>query len=186
VVCNNGAFLIKGRKFNKNLQLLHLVFKNTRIYQSFHPDMNKHDDFSHTNPAATQLHITDEAEACAAVLFACRRADEIDGARGNAAFRTTLETRNIFIGYDPLVLIETVTRYFETAGSPAALINASIGAIREQTRLPLFYQCLDVILADGVVTPREDKVVQYLKGKFKVDDEMVFEAMDVLVVKNLL
>lgn len=148
--------------------------------------MNKHDEFFRTNPEAAQLHITDEAEACAAVLFACRRADEIDGVRGNAAFRTTLETRNIFIGYDSAALIDTATRYFEIAGSPAALINVAIGAIREQTRLPLFYHCLDVILADGVVTPREDQVFQYLKGKFKVDDELAFEAMDVLVVKNLL
>jgi hypothetical protein len=179
-------FWEKSRKCNENLQLLHHASEIHAPFFFFHPGMNKHDDFFHINPEATQLHITDEAEACASVLLACRRADEIDGARGNTAFRNTLETRNIFIGYDPTALIETAGHYFEQAGSPAALINAAIGAIREQTRLPLFYQCLDIILADGVVTPREDKVVQYLKGKFKVEDEMVFEAMDVLVVKNLL
>lgn len=132
------------------------------------------------------LHITDEAEACAAVLLACRRADEVDGAGGNSAFLTVLESRNIFIGFDPAGLVETVTRYYEQAGSPAALINASIGAIREQTRLPLFYHCLDVMLADGIVTPQEDRVFQFLKGKFNVDDETAFKALEVLMVKNLL
>ncbi len=148
--------------------------------------MNNNDNFFHTTAETASLQITDEAEACAAVLFACRRADEIDGPGGNAAFLATLRSRNIFIGSDPNVLVETVGKYYEQAGSPAALINAAMGAIREQTRLPLFYHCLDVILADGVVTPQEDKVFQYLTRKFKVAEEVAFRALEVLVVKNKL
>ncbi len=132
------------------------------------------------------LHITDEAEACAAVLLACRRADEIDGAGGNATFLATLKSRNIFIGHDPQQLLDIAGSYFEQAGSSAALITAAMGAIREQTRLPLFYHCLDVMLADGVVTPQEDKVFKFLKGKFHVDDEVAFKALEVLLIKNQL
>jgi uncharacterized tellurite resistance protein B-like protein len=148
--------------------------------------MDHTDKFFRTSDSATPLNITLEPEACAAVLLACRRADEVDGPNGNAAFLSTLKNRNIFIGYDPEMLIETASQYFEQAGSPAALIHAAMGAIREQTRLPLFYHCLDVILADGIVTPQEDKVFQYLKGKFNVDDEVAFKALEVLVVKNQL
>ncbi len=135
---------------------------------------------------ASPLRITDEAEACAAVLLACRRADEINGAGGNATFLATLKSRNIFIGNDPEKLVDIAGQYFEQAGSSAALINAAIGAIREQTRLPLFYHCLDVMLADGIVTPQEDKVFQYLKGKFHVADEVAFKALEVLLIKNQL
>jgi uncharacterized tellurite resistance protein B-like protein len=145
-------------------------------------------DFFQALPAAgeTPLHITDEAEACAAVLVACLRANELDGDSDNAAFYTTIKSRNIFKGHDARALVEVAGRQFEQAGSSAALIDAAIGAIREQTRLPLFYHCLDVILADGVVTPREHKVFQYLKVRFKVDDESAWKAMEVLVAKNLL
>lgn len=145
-------------------------------------------DFFSARPAAdhTSLRLTDEAEACAAVLMACLRANELDGEEENAAFYTTIKSRNIFKGYDGTALIESAGRYYDQAGSPAALIDASIDAIREQTRLPLFYHCLDVILADGVVTPREHQVFQYLKGKFKVDDEIAWTAMEVLVAKNQL
>lgn len=145
-------------------------------------------DFFHIPPpsGAAPLHITDEAEACASVLLACRRADEIDGAGGNAAFLATLQNRNIFIGRDVTALVETAGQYFEQAGSSAALINAAMGVIREQTRLPLFYHCVDAMLADGVVTPQEDKVFQYLKAKFRVDDETAFKALEVLLVKNQL
>lgn len=132
------------------------------------------------------LHITDEAEACASVLMACLRANELDEDAENAAFLSSISSRNIFKGYDPAKLIATAGAYFERAGNSPALIDAAIGAIREQTRLPLFYHCLDVILADGIVTPREHKAFQYLKGKFKVDDELVWSAMEVLVIKNQL
>jgi len=146
-------------------------------------------DFFRTRPSAADrapFHITDEAEACAAVLMACLRANELDADAENAAFYTTIGSRNIFKGHDASALVASAGQYFEQAGSPAALIEAAIGAIREQTRLPLFYHCLDVILADGIVTPKEHEVVQYLKGRFKVEDEIVWKAMEVLVAKNQL
>ena len=145
-------------------------------------------DFFQTNPTADHppLHITDEAEACAAVLIACLRANELDSDEDNAAFYTTIKSRNIFLGYDAAALVATAAQYFEQAGSPAALIDAAIGAIREQTRLPLFYHCLDVMLADGIVTPRENEVFRYLKRKFKVEDELAWKALEVMVMKNKL
>jgi hypothetical protein len=36
------------------------------------------------------------------------------------------------------------------------------------------------------VTPREHEVFRYLKGKFRVDDEVAAEALEVLLVKNRL
>lgn len=140
---------------------------------------------SETSNAAA-LHIIDEAEACAAVLIACLRSNELDSDENNAAFYTTIKSRNVFLGYDPAKLVATAAKQFEQAGSPAALIDAAIGAIREQTRMPLFYHCLDVILADGVVTPRENEVYHYLKKKFKVDEDMAWKALEVLLAKNKL
>ncbi len=145
-------------------------------------------DFFHTPPNThpSSVYITDEAEACAAVLVACLRSNELDGMTENTTFFNTIKSRNIFKGYDGASLIEIAGEYYAQAGSPAALIDAAIGAIREQTRLPLFYHCLDVILSDGLVTPQEHKIFQYLKGKFKVADELAWKAMEVLVVKNQL
>lgn len=133
-----------------------------------------------------ELQLTDEAEACAAVLMACLRANELDRDAENATFYTTIRSRNIFKGHDAAKLIASAGQLYEQAGGPAALIDAAIGAIQEHTRLPLFYHCLDVILADGVVTPQEHQVFQYLKGKFRVDDETAWKAMEVLVTKNQL
>ncbi|MCC6463437.1 MAG: TerB family tellurite resistance protein [Saprospiraceae bacterium] len=136
--------------------------------------------------AATAFHISDEAEACAAVLVACLRASEIYGMTENSNFYTSIRSRNIFKGHDAMALIELAGRYFEQAGSPAALIDAAIGAIREQTRLPLFCHCLDVILSDGVVTPQENRIFVYLKSRFNVGEELAWKAMEVLLAKNQL
>ncbi len=59
-------------------------------------------DFFRTHPAADRapFHIADEAEACAAVLVACLRANELGGEEENAAFYTTIKSRNIFQGHD--------------------------------------------------------------------------------------
>ncbi|MCW5924505.1 MAG: TerB family tellurite resistance protein [Saprospiraceae bacterium] len=145
-------------------------------------------DFFRSQPPADApaLHILNEAEACAAVLVACLRSNELYGMTENATFHTTIKSRNIFKGHDAAALIAQAEQRYEQVGSPAALIDAAIGAIREQTRLPLFYHCLDVILADGVVTPQEHQIFQYLKGKFKVEDELAYKALEVLVAKNQL
>lgn len=150
--------------------------------------MNNTTDIFFTRPAAdpAPLHIADEAEACAAVLMACWRANELNSGEENSAFYATIKSRNIFKGRDATTLIETAGQYYEQAGSPAALIDAAVGALRDQTRLPLFYHCLEVILSDGVVTPQEHKIFQYLKRKFKVDDKIAEKALEVLVVKNQL
>ena len=138
------------------------------------------------SPSKSAFQVSGEAEACAAVLIACLRSNELDSDEDNAAFYSAIKSRNIFKGHDPDALVEIARSLYEQAGSPAALIDAAIGAIREQTRLPLFYHCLDVIMSDGVVTPRENKVYLYLKAKFKVDDELAWKALDVMVVKNQL
>lgn len=134
----------------------------------------------------TTLQITDEAEACAAVLWACLRASELFGMAENAAFHNTIRTRNIFQGRDAEALIAGAEQGLVQAGSPTALIDAAVGAIRSGLRLPLFYQCLDIMLSDGIVTPEEHKIFLYLKKKFKIEDEMAWQAMDVLVAKNQL
>ncbi len=132
------------------------------------------------------VQISDEAEACAAVLVACLHANELGYNQENPTFHTALRSRNIFKGRDAAALTNAAEAYLEIAGSPAGLIDAAIGAIREQLRLPLFYHCLDVILADGVVTPQEHKVFLYLKRKFNVADEAAWKAMEVLMAKNQL
>ncbi len=143
-------------------------------------------DFFQISPKDNQLHIAEEAAACASVLMACFRSNELGTEASNPAFKAIIGNRNIFKGHDPAVLIDQAAGYYEQAGGSAALIDAAIDAIREQTRLPLFYTCLDLILADGVVTPQEHKIFQYLKGKFHIEDEHAWTAMEVLVAKNML
>lgn len=138
----------------------------------------------HTMPHT--LSIAHEAQACAAILLACLRANELDADAPNPVFYTTIKSRNVFIGHDADTLVAEASRLFDTVGNPEALIDASIEAIREPTRLPLFLHCLDVMFADGLVTPRENKVVQYLQRKLKVDEELAWSAVEIILAKSRL
>jgi uncharacterized tellurite resistance protein B-like protein len=141
---------------------------------------------STTPPQAPNWLIEDETEACAAVLYACLIANELDGEANRRAFRYTISTRNQFKGKDADALEAAAQAYYERAGSFAELMDAAIGAIKEYRRLPLYLHCLDVILADGVVTPREHEVFQYLTKCFRIDEDTSNDAMNVLVAKNQL
>ncbi len=132
------------------------------------------------------IQIADEVEACAAILYACRRADEITQESENAAFITTLKSRNLFIGHDVGAMLATTGRYFEEAGSSEALIVAAVPAVPAHLRLPLFYSALDVILANGLVTPHEHQVVQFLKARLHIEDDEAWKGMEVLLEKNKL
>lgn len=145
-------------------------------------------DFFQTPPADSPAPppIHDEVEACAAVLVACLHANELYGMTENTAFHAAIQHRNIFKGRDPQTLMADAEVRYEQAGSPATLIDTAIGAIREQTRLPLFYQCLDLILSDGLVTPRENEIIRYLKTRFAVPAAAVELGLEVLLVKNRL
>lgn len=139
-----------------------------------------------SNTADTLPQLLNEAEACAAVLTACLRANELGDFAENATFYTTIRSRNIFKGHDPASLLAAAERHYERAGSPTALIDAAVGSVREQTRVPLFLHCIDVILADGLVTPHEHQVIQHLKRKLGVDSGLASKALEVLLAKNQL
>jgi hypothetical protein len=108
---------------------------------------------SSTNSAP--LHITDEAEACAAVLMACLRANELDSDSENATFYTTIRNRNIFKGHDPELLIAAAAQYYEQVGSPSRLIDAAIsGANACSFVLSLFGCYFDRWSGNTAGTPR--------------------------------
>jgi uncharacterized tellurite resistance protein B-like protein len=132
------------------------------------------------------LPFSHEAEASAAILFACLRANELGEFAENATFHTALRHRNIFKSHDAAALIAAAERHYEQAGSPTALIDAAAASVRPQTREPLFLQCVDVIFADGLVTPLEHRVIQFLTRKLEIDRELAAKALEVLLAKNQL
>lgn len=132
------------------------------------------------------LVISDEAVACCAVLTACLYSNELDTDTEKAAFQATLRSRNVFQGYDITELMSVAEALFKEAGSSERLISSAVPFLSSHNRLPLFLHCLEVILADGVVTPQEHKILQYLKGKLHIDDTTAWKAMEILVAKSKL
>lgn len=128
----------------------------------------------------------DEAVACTAILLACVRSNELDPLADNVVLEHVLRYGNIFQGNDITAIKERAAEWYEQAGSPEALIEAAAPAVSAHTALPLFYQCLDVILADGVITPLEHKTFQFLKRKLRISESAAWKGVEVLEIKRKL
>jgi uncharacterized tellurite resistance protein B-like protein len=131
-----------------------------------------------------KLTIYDERDAYAAILLACMNSDGNMSEEEKTAFYTALANRPFFAGRD---VIETVTRAannLDKAGGSAALIDMAASSITETTRIPLFTNCVDMILSDGQVTPDEEKILEYLKTLFSIDDVFAGKCVEVLIAKN--
>jgi uncharacterized tellurite resistance protein B-like protein len=133
-----------------------------------------------------KIALQNEAQACTLVLLACLQANELGSTLENPVFRLIVGRRNTFQGHDGTQLIQHAAAYYAQAPTFAQAIDAAVGHIQEHTRLPLFYQCLELVMEDGVVTPMEHRVVQYLLGKLKIDPELAYKGMEVLGAKTRL
>lgn len=131
-----------------------------------------------------KLSITNEREAYASVLLACMFTDGSDSDEERMFFISMVSARPLFSGYDVVELYQRCFDYYRKAGNAASLIDACVGAITDKTRMPLFVNCVDLILSDGQVTSEEEQILDYLKGKFNVSDTDAQKVTDVLIMKN--
>lgn len=128
--------------------------------------------------------ISNEREAYASVMLACMFTDGQDSEEERMFFISMVSARPLFSGYDVVELYQKCFDNYRKLGSSAGLIDAAAGAITEKTRLPLFVNCVDLILSDGQVTAEEEQILDYLKGKFNVDDDLAGKVTEVLLLKN--
>ena len=99
-------------------------------------------------------------------------------------FIARASSRPLFSGLDAGAIYHKCMDYYKKMGGSAALIDAAAAAITEKTRLPLFVNCVDLVLADGQVTKEEEDILDYLKGIFNVDDDLAGKVTEVLLLKN--
>lgn len=130
-----------------------------------------------------RLTIHDERDAYACILLACIAGDGISESESTALY-LALKSKSMFAHLDIGDVVGRAVDYYQRIGTPSMLIDAAIGSISEGTKLPLFANCVDIILADGQVTKEEEEILDYLKGKFNVPDDLAQKAVEVLLVKN--
>lgn len=131
-----------------------------------------------------RLTIHDERDAYASILLACMHSDGDLSEEEKTVYYNAIAQRPFFTGRDVISTVMAASNNLEKAGSSSAVIDAAIEAITEKVRLPLFVNCVDLILSDGQVTRSEEEILDYLKTKFKVDDALAGKVIEVLILKN--
>lgn len=67
---------------------------------------------------------------------------------------------------------------------PSELMGMSTDNIPADYKETAFALCLDLVLADGVVDPEEEKLIDGLQSALKIPDDMARKVLEVLLIKN--
>jgi hypothetical protein len=133
----------------------------------------------------SNVKITDEKEAFVTVLVACASTDDYVSNEEWKSIWAAICDKNYFINEDGFALYDkAVNNYRKLNKSCSALIEAAVPAIPNDLKASVFSYAVDLVLADGIVTKEEEEVLDFLKKKFAVDDELSNKMAEAFLVKN--
>lgn len=124
-----------------------------------------------------------EYEAWIGLLYGCMSADgEVSDAEINT-ISIMLASKEKFLGVDIIPIYRKVALAQQKIGS-AVLIESCIPVIKEDHRPMLFTMTVEIVLADGIISPDEEKVITIIAEKMKIDLDFAKQAINVLAVRN--
>jgi len=126
--------------------------------------------------------VLDEREACVCILVACASADGVASEKETERLVFTLHS--LHLPSDIGDVVNRAVARFNAIGGAAALIDACAFSIPQNTRLPLFVACMDIILSKRLIKQEEAEILLYLKATFGVTDDFFQKCAEVLEVKN--
>ena len=125
----------------------------------------------------------DEVEAWVGMLYACVMADgEIVKVEENA-LSLMLITKKKFEDVDvPKVYRHVAEAQYKIGG--AGLIDACAPLIKEGERPTIFSMSVELVLADGILDEDEEKIIEYIADKLKIEDALVERIVEVMLIRN--
>lgn len=137
-----------------------------------------------SQPTTTKTYkANSEREAWMACVVACMYIDEetndVTINRLSNLFLSTSIFRDTDVG---AIFKEARIKHIEFGSR--ALINGSITYIHIDSRDTLFAKCCEIIIADGVVTKEEEKILEYLRQRLDLNEELAKKIIEVMIIKN--
>ncbi|MBD1395734.1 hypothetical protein H9Q13_01025 [Pontibacter sp. JH31] len=125
-----------------------------------------------------------EQEAWIAIMHACIAVDDDVADVELDELAQTLTSKRLFEGHDNMAYSRTVF-YAHTQVGSKVLIDNSVDKIAPENRPDLFAHTIQLVLADCVVTEKEEELIQYLYSALDLDKEMALQIVkDVLIQNN--
>src|SRR3954452_637699 len=147
--------------------------------------MGLFDNMFSTVPTERKYMPEDIREAYSVVLYCCANAEGNIGDEEIIFIDTLFQTMKVFKGYDGADYLQAAEKIYKSF-KPDELIEGSISYLKENLRPQLFCYCCDVLLADGVVTDEEKKILEKLAEISGIDEETTKKIVEVALMRNVI
>jgi len=124
-----------------------------------------------------------EQEAWIAVLIACIAVDDDVADEELEELSVTLAGKSMFDGHDVLAYSKAAFFAHHDLGSKGLIDNA-VDKISSAYRPTLFALTAQVVLADCVITEKENELISYLYSAMDMDPRLANKILDVILILN--
>lgn len=125
-----------------------------------------------------------EQEAFLAILLIVASADGIMALNEFKQIGRLLANHPLFTGQDVAELQHRVTEKGNKIGGVHKLMSVAVNKLNGKRKQSVFVYAVDLVLADGVVTHEEERVLADLQKCLGVTDSLAKATIDVVIAKN--
>lgn len=143
--------------------------------------------FDRVSGGRTQTNVTlSPAEAFAAIALLAVASDGYLADAEAQVLSTTLSRMQLFRSYPGDVMRRMFDRLLGILSKQGSqtLFNLAVDTLPHDLYETVFAVTTDIVLADGEVTPKEEKLLNELCNSLEIDENKAVKIIDVMLIKN--
>lgn len=122
-------------------------------------------------------------EAWIGILYACMSSDGVVSDVEIDSLSRMIVHKQKFVGIDISPLFDSVAEAkFKIGG--IGLVEACAELVHDKDKETLFSMAIEIVLADGILDKDEEKVIELIANRMRIDSEMVAKIVQVMLIRN--
>lgn len=140
-------------------------------------------DKSRKEEKPVEFKIENEREAWIVLMYAVASSDD-DFSDAEVDYMSRLVVfKSFFTGYDTIPIIRKAIAAKQKGGIDA-IINAAIPLISEENKATVLTCAVDLVMADGTLGKKEEKTIETVAEKLRIDATVAEKIIEVMMYKN--
>jgi len=124
-----------------------------------------------------------DLEAWIGILYACMSSDGVVSDVEIDSLSRMIVHKQKFSGVDISPLYDSVSEAKLKIGG-IGLVEACAEFVNEGDKDTLFSMAIEIVLADGILEKDEEKVIELIADRMKIDTELVEKIIQVMLIRN--
>nr|WP_321235098.1 TerB family tellurite resistance protein [uncultured Psychroserpens sp.] len=124
-----------------------------------------------------------DLEAWIGILYACMSSDGVVSDVEIDSLSRMIVHKQKFSGIDIAPLYNSVSEAKSKIGG-IGLVEACAEFVNEGDKDTLFSMAIEIVLADGVLEKDEEKVIELIADRMKIDAELANKIIQVMLIRN--